>query len=218
MRFFIAVNEGISDQLNALAAIESEHERDWWDRRVEAFTRPPGSPPGTRRAAMRELRAERARLRADGTLLGSRDRLVAHFADLLLRQEGWRRDWPAPPPGALTTRGRRWGVVIDQPFPERLSLDLPAELGECVRRAAHWLSAEPTAALIEWYGRFGDGPAARTPDEKSRSRFLKPNRADLDARDNWRSQVITTGRILRSAVDLTLDQAQDRARSRAGLP
>jgi hypothetical protein len=224
MQFLVAVREGTLESLATVVKVAADQERAWWneqllqvDRAVLAVAQGPDHY-GARRELMAQARALRARRRAAGELLGSRNRLVAHSAAQVLAQNGWDTDWPPIPVEAVSARGRRWGVAPnDPPFEERLPLDLPSAVGSQIKAAAYWVSAEPTRHLQEWFNRWGDGPIVtdreggeiaawgRFAHELGRALGHGPHREDFAERQGWRAQVLTSGDILRLAVDHALE-------------
>lgn len=197
MRFVIAVPEDVPGRLDAVVRRARELEDAWWSGRVERARAVRPAPGQLTAAARRQATAaawqERHQHRAAGHLLGSRDRLVAHAVTLELAARGWDHDWPPVPDPAATTPGRRWGTVPLR-LRAKISLELPSRLGDQVRSAAYWTSAEAVEQLQAWHDRYGRGPAGGDPDAP---------RAGVEAlteRDRWRARVTTTGDIIRAGI------------------
>ncbi len=222
MSFHVALPEDSMTRLVELAEEEQKRERKWIaERRQELM--PPGA---SRRAAAdirRGIRVEVAAKRRTGEFGGSRDDLVTRAVREELRARGLDREWPEPPEGEVDAPGRRWGTPPSQPlgaggYNARLSLNLPAALGETVRRAAYWTSKPAVEALQEWAARWGDGPevalreAARDSIPAELALLAAAGRPSapqsvLEIRESIRQQVLTTGDLIRAAVNrLILDR------------
>jgi hypothetical protein len=211
VRFVVALDEDLLERLNARADEERQREQVWLqDARERALDR--ASSLRERVLGLAAVRAERARRRDAGELLGSRDALLAHQVRRLLRDRGWDHEWAEPPRAATSTPGRRWGVIPDDDRggPARLPVQLPDELGERVRRAAWWTSAEAVQDLIEWQERWGPGPGAALGEAAAGNPMAaimmfsailhRPSAEAMAARDAARSKIVTVGDILRWAA------------------
>jgi hypothetical protein len=221
--FYVAVAKEPLERLIERARQEQEREQAWVaERRRELLT-----PGLSRRAAAivrRDIRAEVAAKRRSGEFGGTRDDLVARALREELSTRGLDRDWPEPPEGEVDAPGRRWGTPPSQPmgsggYEKRLSVNLPHDLGETVRRAAYWTSREAVEALQEWADRWGDGvevamrEAGRDgiPAELAlmvASGNLSAPQSVLEIRDRLRERVLTTGDLIRAAVDRAIGTDQ----------
>lgn len=218
VRFVVAVPEGVPAALAQVVDQARAAEEAWWEQvrheLQERWLTPTTCRDRARwRREMTAARQLRAQLRQAGDLLGSRDRLVAHHVHAELVARGWDQEWPAVPAHEVSSPGRRWGVVSSPvPLIERLSVDLPDPLGARVRAAAHWSSAEATAALQEWWETFGDGPIVtdRLGGQAALlGRMLHalgtltgqgPHRDDFAARAALRAQITTTADLVRAGI------------------
>ncbi|MET8102226.1 hypothetical protein ABZV29_38235 [Streptomyces sp. NPDC005236] len=180
--------------------------------------------------ARRRIRVERDRLRALGRLYGTQELVMARAVREELTARSLMRDWPDPPAGELSAPGRRWGVSPDpwdlpapgsdgiedadeRETPPRLAVRLPVELGETLVRAAYWTSAPAVDALREWDTRWGDGPTAILREAMRRNGGVsdldvlvamlapRPEAAALDERARLRAQILTSGDLMRAALD-----------------
>jgi hypothetical protein len=211
MRFVVAITDDLLAQLDASADQERQREQAWLQAARERALGAAAGSLRERARALAAVRAEHARLRAAGHLLGSRDALLADHVRRLLRDRGWDHDWPAPPAGATSTPGRRWGVVPgDRGGRARLPIQLPDELGERVRRAAYWTSIDAVRELIEWQDQYGPGPGAAIREAAAgnwaaglmllSAALRRPSADAMDARRRARAKIVTAGDILRMAA------------------
>ncbi|MFE3603439.1 hypothetical protein [Streptomyces sp. NPDC059142] len=218
MKFHVALTEHALEGLNATRKAEREREEEWI-----AGLRQKLLVPGTSRraaaAVRREIRAQVAQRRRTGEFGGTRDDIVTRAVRQELRARGLDRKWPKPPEGALDGPGRPWGTPPSAPMGEggythRVSVNLPLALGETVRRAAYWTSKAAVEGLQEWADRWGDGidvairEAERDgvpPELALMSAAGRPSapQSALEIRDRLRQQILTTGDLLRAAVDRT---------------
>lgn len=153
--------------LEARSAHQGQVERTWWVRRQEWAHQAWGQE---RRQRMAQIRVERARLREQGELLGSRDSIMATELEVELAERGWLRRWRPLPAGAEQIPGRPWGRTnLAERGEVRVALKLPSPLVETVRRACYWTSRPAVARVMA-----GDREAA--------------------------AGVVTTGDVLRSAA------------------
>lgn len=216
MKFHVAVTEEALKALNAHRNTELEREKEWITaRRQELIT--PGMSRRAAAAARRDIRAQVARMRRTGEFGGTRDDIVARAVRQELRARGLDRRWPKPPEGAVDAPGRPWGTPPSTPmgeggYTERVSVNLPYSLGDTLRRAAYWTSKAAVEALQEWADRWGDGAdvALREAERDgipaelalmaAAGRLSAPQSA-LEIRDRLRAQILTTGDLLRAAID-----------------
>ncbi|MFP8886824.1 hypothetical protein [Streptomyces mangrovi] len=223
MKFHVAVTEESLERLIEYAEAEQRRERAWVsERRRELLV--PGLSRRAAAAVRREIRVEVARKRRTGEFSGNRDDIIARAVREELRSRGLDRSWPEPPEGEIDAPGRRWGTPPSQPmgaggYTGRLSLNLPHDLGETVRRAAYWTSKAAVDALQEWADRWGDGidvtlREAERNDVPEQLALLaaagRPSapQSALQVRDRLRAQVLTTGDLIRAAVDRIVNEQQ----------
>ncbi|WP_455361270.1 hypothetical protein [Streptomyces sp. SYSU K21746] len=223
VKFHVAVTEASLKRLNEHAKDERDREEAWIsERRRELLV--PGLSRRAAAAVRRSIRAEVARKRRSVEFGGNRDDIITRAVREELRARGMGHKWPKSPEGEVDAPGRRWGTPPSQPMGEggythRLSLNLPYTLGETVRRAAYWTSKDAVEALQEWADRWGDGvdvalrEAARDgiPAELALAAAagnLSAPQSALEIRDRLRAQVLTTGDLLRAAVDRATQDKQ----------
>ncbi|MFJ8628885.1 hypothetical protein ACIRD3_39390 [Kitasatospora sp. NPDC093550] len=232
VQFTVAVVEERLALLDLVASMAAGEERAWLATEREEHRGLRGSKLSQARRATRERLAEQ---REAGLLAGSRDWLLVPGVRAELAARGWDRDWPPIPPGALAA-GRRWGTDParysgahdegETRFVGRLGVRLPHELGERLQRACHWHHEEIERQLQEWADRWGDGPEVIVRQSlrenggvtvlagmaAALSAINAPTADDLAHRAKLRAQVVTTGDILRAALDHALAAAPERAR------
>jgi hypothetical protein len=218
MKFHVALTEASHDGVIQYAKDERKREEVWIrERRRELLT--PGLSRREAAAVRRTVRAEVTRKRRSGEFGGNRDQIITRAVREELTARGLDRKWPKPPEGETDAPGRRWGTPPSQPYGEggytrRLSINLPHTLGETVRRAAYWTSKDAVEALQEWADRWGDGidVALREAERNgipaelalaTAAGHLSAPQTALEIRDRLRAQVLTTGDLLRAAVDRT---------------
>ncbi|MEV6147034.1 hypothetical protein [Streptomyces sp. NPDC051992] len=223
MKFHVAVTEQALKALNARRKDEQDREEEWIAARRKELIEP-GMPRRAAAAVRSDIRARVARMRRTGEFGGTRDDIVTRAVREELRARGLDRKWPKPPEGAIETPGRPWGTPPSAPmgdggYTDRVSVNLPLSLGETVRRAAYWTSKEAVEALQEWADRWGDGvdvalrEAERdgVPAElalmSAAGRPSAPQSA-LEIRDQLRAKVLTTGDLLRAAIDRSAGRVQ----------
>ncbi|MFD9691314.1 hypothetical protein ACFWXO_36770 [Kitasatospora sp. NPDC059088] len=230
VQYTVAVREERLELLDLVAAMAAGEERAWLAKQREDHRGLRGGKLAQARRATRELLAEQ---RAAGLLAGSRDWLLVPGVRAELATRGWDRDWPPIPPGALAA-GRRWGTDPgrysgqhdegETRFLGRLGVRLPHELGEQLQRACYWHNEEIEQRLQEWADRWGDGPevivrqsirehgGVTALDAMVAALRPTPPTEELTERAKLRAQVVTTGDILRAALDHALAAAPERAR------
>lgn len=216
MKFHVAVTEDALKALNARRKDEREREEEWIAaRRKELIL--PGMSRRAAAAVRSDIRARVARMRRTGEFGGTRDDIVTRAVREELRARGLDRKWPKPPEGEIEAPGRPWGTPPSTPmgdggYTERVSVNLPHSLGDTVRRAAYWTSKEAVEALQDWADRWGDGvdvalrEAERDgipPELALMSAAGRPSapQSALEIRDRLRAKVLTTGDLIRAAID-----------------
>lgn len=230
VQYTVAVVEERLRLLDLVAEMAAGEERAWLAKQREEHRGLRGGKLAQARKATRELLVER---REGGELAGSRDWLLVPGVIAELTARGWDKEWPPIPPGALGA-GRRWGTDPgrysahhdegETRFLGRLGVRLPHELGEGLQRACYWHNAEIEKQLQEWADRWGDGPAVIMQEsvrehggvtvlaEMAAAFKQTPPAEELDQRRELRAKVVTTGDILRAALDQALAAAPERAR------
>ena len=220
--FSLALEEGAKAELAKVEIAYADVERFWKDA-ADAAVRHRDLSARQRRLALGRIAVRRAELREEGLLLGTRTALLSLWVRRVLAQHGEIEDWPEIPAGVASLPGRRWGVKprFGDGFPEDLNINFPPALFETVRRAAYWLSQPAEEALQNWADRHGPGPAAGGLALLAAALRGFPSAAEMQARDDARKKIVTTGMILREAVwraigegvpdDIALQKLQDNA-------
>ncbi|MET8704296.1 hypothetical protein ABZW10_36405 [Kitasatospora sp. NPDC004723] len=233
VQYTVAVTKERLRLLDLVATMAAGEEHAWLAEQRREHLGLRGGKLAQARRATRELLAER---REAGLLAGSRDWLLVPGVRAELAARGWNRDWPPIPPGALAA-GRRWGTDPgryknahddgETRFLGRLGVRLPAPLGEQLQRGCYWHNAEIEKQLQDWADKWGDGPevilrqSARENGggvtvlagmAAALASLHSPSLDDLAERGKLRAQVVTTGDIVRAAVDHALAAAPERAR------
>ncbi|MFE4265391.1 hypothetical protein [Streptomyces sp. NPDC056883] len=230
VQYTVAVVEERLRLLDLVAAMAAGEERAWLAKQRQGHLGLRAGKLAQARRATRELLVER---REAGELAGSRDWVLVPGVRAELAARDWDREWPQIPPGALGA-GRRWGTDPvrysahhdegETRFLGRLGVRLPHELGERLQRACYWHNAEIEQKLQEWADRWGDGPdvimrqsvrehGGVTVLAAMAAAFAQtPPAEELVERGELRSKVVTTGDILRAALDHALAAAPERAR------
>ncbi|CAM5735258.1 Ribbon-helix-helix protein CopG domain-containing protein OS=Streptomyces fumanus OX=67302 GN=GCM10018772_70490 PE=4 SV=1 [Streptomyces fumanus] len=223
MKFHVAVTENALKALNARRKDERDREEDWIAaRRKELIL--PGMSRRAAAAVRRDIRAQVARMRRTGEFGGTRDDIVTRAVREELRARGLDRKWPKPPEGEVEAPGRPWGTPPSTPmgdggYTHRVSVNLPYSLGDTVRRAAYWTSKDAVDALQDWADRWGDGVNVTLREAErdgipaelalmsAAGRPSAPQSA-LEIRDRLRAKVLTTGDLLRAAIDRATEASQ----------
>ncbi|MFD7645933.1 hypothetical protein ACFV4P_35470 [Kitasatospora sp. NPDC059795] len=231
VQYTVAVREERLRLLDLVAAVAADQERAWLAEQREGHAGLRGGKLAQARRATREaLAAEREA----GHLAGSRDWLLVPGVKAELAARGWDREWPPIPRGGVGA-GRRWGTDPgrydgqhdegETKFLGRLGLRLPVEVGGQLQRACYWHNAEIEQQLQEWADKWGDGPEVILRESVREfggvteiSGMLAaltstPDADELTRRAELRRQVVTTGDLIRAALDRALEAAPERARS-----
>lgn len=206
----VAVFPGDLDALDELAREEVAREARWRRARI-ALIPSRGLTAQERTDALRRVRVERARHRAAGDLMGTRDLLLAWGARTELARRGWdRRVWDRVPPGGAAA-GHPWGSRVGVPYTGRLSVRLPPDLVDTMRRSTHWVSAPAIEQLMAWRDRWGPSLDVRlrraehegVPSPLALAAMLGtrgPSVEDLAARAHWCGRITTVGDVMRGAL------------------
>ncbi|MFJ2087492.1 hypothetical protein ACIOBK_33545 [Micromonospora chokoriensis] len=208
-QFVVAVEEEVLLAVRARVAREAALEQRWWQQRREELG-VQWLHGSRRRQALAELRQDRRRRREAGEYLPTQRHLLTFFVRQALADRGWNRRYDPIPVGEQGMPGRPLGrsplsvLSAGLGLTERLYVELPDVVGEQVRRAAYWESAEAVRKLLAWADRYGKGPAAEGAEgfaaEMRQAMGMGPSAEALRQRDELRRQVLTTGDILRCAV------------------
>jgi hypothetical protein len=171
--------------------------------------------------ARARVRSRFAKLRESGKLAGTRDLVLAREVRAELKARKLLGEYPPVPsehrgaPGRRVGAGpRHYGRSEDDPttLTARLAVRLPDDLGEQLVRAVHWKNAPVVDALWQWQDRWGDGPEVILR-EASRNGMggsfialfaaglaARPDADSILQRAELQAQIITTGDIIRAAV------------------
>lgn len=207
----VSVDRDYPRLLAGLVGDERERERDWLtqarlERGVDAMK------SAERRAALALLHAERAERRLAQEFLASRSAVVGAHLTRLLQAAGWaERGYPPVPAGQAIMPGRRWGTsrhAHHRGGPGRLTITLPDELGERIRRVSYWVSRRATAHLQrladEGAGGFPPLPLLREMGQLAEDLHTVPLE-DLAAAVRRRCRarpgpIVSTGDLVRAAA------------------
>ncbi|MFB7678210.1 hypothetical protein ACFC26_43140, partial [Kitasatospora purpeofusca] len=230
VQFTVAVVEERLRLLDLVADMAASQERAWLAREREEHE---GLRGGKLALARRATRQKLLEQREAGVLAGSRDWLMVPGVRAELAARDWDCDWPPIPAGGLAA-GRRWGTPPgryegrhdegETRFVGRLALRLPSEIGERLQRACYWHNIEIERELREWADQWGDGPEVVMRESvrefggvtelaamAAAFRPTPPAEA-MERRAELRAQVVTSGDIVRAALDRTLTAGPERAR------
>ncbi|MFI2215127.1 hypothetical protein [Streptomyces sp. NPDC020141] len=220
-QFVIAVEEHDLTRLNAVVKAAFNEEKKWLKeaRDSEGLQFLRGRAASMARVRIRE---EQARLRARGTLRGSKELVVAPGVRAELKARKMTGKFAAVPAGEAGASGRRVGAgprhygrsseEDGTTLTARLAVDLPDDLGEQLVRACYWTSAPAVEALWKWQQKWGDGPEVELREAQRAgmgagwlalfaAALARPATADaLLEKSMLQAQIVTTGDILRAAV------------------
>lgn len=183
--------------------------RQWWSRTWKS--RIDAASSNVERAELREQAlADKARRIEAGEVAFSRNDLLRHELDTLLREIEWdRRRWKPVPDEVLSAPGRRWGAKTGEmgAYDGYVHVDVDDRVGEIIRRGCYWTSEQATRELRAWYDRHSRGPA-HVHDLPGALQGLylmvmglkMPTADQLADRDFWRNVTITPGDVLRRVV------------------
>ncbi|MFF4104377.1 hypothetical protein [Streptomyces sp. NPDC001903] len=150
------------------------------------------------RAARARIRGERDRLRETGTHRVTRWRALAPLLRAELDARGLLRDWEPIPEGAQQAGQNLGGTgpYGGAGYTARLCVTLPDALAVPLLRGVYWTNLPHVQALQAWGDQWGTDTISRraAPDEA------------LAERAQAAAQIVTTGVILRAALDRTISQ------------
>ena len=146
----VAVDPAVPERVSGLVVADQKRERGWLvERRMEI--RQQDLTAARRRAAIAQLYAERDDRRRRYEVLASRSALVSAHLARLMAATGWAgRTFRPVPDGQDRMPGRRWGTsgyAHHRGGQGRLTILLPDDLGEQVRRVSYWVSQRATSHL-----------------------------------------------------------------------
>lgn len=188
----VAVEPADLDRLDELVREQRAAESRWQAAAEEGLA---GLRGAALRAARARIRAERNRRREDGRHRVTRWRLLAPALSAELEERGLLREWdpvPAGAPGAEQTVGGV-GPKGGRGLTGRLCVTLPDVLAVPLQRGVYWGNRPHVAALKAWNDRWGSWPSSTATAEA------------LDERARLAAQITTTGHILRTALQHTLN-------------
>jgi hypothetical protein len=223
-QFVVALEPGDFEALDKVVSLARSVERAWLkeerDKEGIAFLRGKAASQARTR-----VRTRLAGMRQAGRLAGTRDLVLTRAIRAELKARKMTGEYPPVPaehsgaPGRRVGAGpRHYGRSEEDPttLTARLALRLPDDLGEQLVRAVYWTNAPVVEALWQWQERWGDGPevilrdASRNGMDGSLLALFAAgmaSRPDSDAilkRAELQAQIITTGDIIRSAIQRTL--------------
>ncbi len=186
MKFELVIETARLTALNELAAVYAEQAAEWWEDGLAAAHAL--DSPADRRHALAQLRERRKDRRKAGQHLDTRSALVAFYVRAELDQRGWSgRTWRPVPPGESAMPGRRWGVANDGQLTADISVSLPYEDGELLRRAT-WNVSAPATRRLQQIAKLTGGLPWPVREEQAR----------------LRREVVTTADVIRAAVAVIL--------------
>ncbi|MFD7029210.1 hypothetical protein ACFWAR_14370 [Streptomyces sp. NPDC059917] len=191
----IAVPPADLDRLDDLVA-EQQADELRWQAGVERAAGTLTLRGAALRGARERIRIERDRLRETGHHRVTRRRALAPALRAELEGRGWIRPWAAIPDGA-----RQAGQTLGGTGPfggagltARLCVTLPNSLWAPLHHGVYWSNLPHIQALEAWSDRWGTRPT---------SKRTAPREA-LDEREVIVALIITTGQILRTALENTI--------------
>jgi hypothetical protein len=200
----------VADRLAAVVKAARQVEKDWLAERrgqVAARVRAEKLRVAERDVLLDEVAETFAALRAAGQFRGTRTLVVLPQVHAVIEERGWTgRSWRPVPPRARS--GRPWGTH-DQHFAARVALTLPDDLADTIARACYWTSLPAVAALQRWYDEHGDHWRGRLHDPDARWVGEGPSHADQRDRERLVAEVVTTGTVLREAIEKSLPDQQN---------
>jgi hypothetical protein len=203
MQFGVYIEPDQRKKLAALMDAERARIRRWWKPRKQRLAEI--EKPSERAAARGRYKEKFAAAVESGRLVTSRDTFITPAVIGELDQRGWHGPYD-PVPVAARGPGRRWGSTDIQgrsrpgsgegrSSTRRIGVVLPDDVGTRLERACYWENLDRVGQLERFYDTFGDSPElpdprpGETPDELAK-RY----------RDALRSDITTTGDILRAAI------------------
>lgn len=150
------------------------------------------------RAARAHIRAERNRLRENGTHRVSRLHALAPALRAELDHRGLLQDWNPIPEGAQQAGQTLGGTGPNRGtgLTARLVVSLTDDLWTPLQRGVYWTNEPHVKALELWKDRWGPGPAAERPPATPEA---------LTERERIAQHITTTGAIIRTALTHTIN-------------
>ncbi|MGI5186488.1 hypothetical protein ACQEVZ_60680 [Dactylosporangium sp. CA-152071] len=208
LRFNPRCTKEQADGLRAVVKFERQAERAWWKAERGSLDERDAAERWTATQRARALDALEGRfqaMRAAGELRGAATPVVLAELRPMIEERGWAKYKGKKVPA--TRRGRPRGTH-DETFTDRVTLDLPDDVGQLLVAACHWVSAPILAKLEDWYQQHGDHWRGVRNDPRPHYVGAGPSAADLLTRYELMDQVQTTGRVLRDAIDRAIQTHQ----------
>ncbi|MDS0140604.1 MULTISPECIES: hypothetical protein [unclassified Amycolatopsis] len=180
-KFVVAVEKGSAERVNA-AVTETG---DWWRAQLRRVHLIPD--PAERRRERARVEGERDRRRREGLYRDNVSAVILHHLLAELGARGWLgREWQPVPHGEASLPGRPWGVERGSrgSLRSKLTVSVPDDVAELIRRATYWASA----------------PAVRRLQQLS-SLERPITRSELEEQAKLRAKIVTTGDLIRAAID-----------------
>lgn len=170
MKFELVIEAAKLAALNDIAAVHAERAAEWWENGLAAAHAL--DSPADRRHALAQLREQRKQRRKDGLHFDTRSALVAFYVRAELDRCGWAaRSWRPVPPGESVMPGRRWGVQNDSHRTADMSVSLPFEDGDLLRRAT-WHVSAPATRRLQQIAKMTGGLPRPVREERGHGRAL----------------------------------------------
>lgn len=179
--------------------VEAGRRHRWWAPRKEQLDQV--EKPSERSILRARFKREYAAAVEAGRLISTRDTLIVPAVVAELDERGWRGPYD-PLPVSARGPGRRWGSTsVGGDRRHLISIRLPADLHARLERACYWENLDLVNQLERFYDNFGDSPnlpEARPGEE--------PNALAIRYRDQLRADIVTTGDVLRAAIDRVIKE------------
>lgn len=180
------------------AVVDSEVERSelWWRTELEHAN--DIADRRRRRERLAELRQERNDRRARGEHFDNGSAVLLPYLRAELADRGWLdRDWSAVQYDEDQMSGRRWGVEPGSRgyLDAVVRVNLPVDLADLLTRACWHVSAPATVEL------------------QKLAEFRTLSEAQLAHRDRLRSQIVTSGDVVRAALNRVIAASRASAES-----
>jgi hypothetical protein len=194
MQFSVFVLQAQRDALDVLMKAEKAKVDQWWKHRRRRIAE--AEKPSDRSRLRGHYREQFAAAQRDGRLITCRDTLIVPAVAAELDDRGWHGPYD-PMPDSARGAGRPWGSTgLGEGARYRVLVRLPAELGQHLQCACYWEMLDRVNQLEAFYDIYGDSPAL--PDPRPGE---QPDAQAARYRDQLRAEIVTTGDILRAAID-----------------
>jgi hypothetical protein len=195
----VTLRPGQRAALLAIMQAEAIRRRQWWAPRKEQLDQV--EKPTERSILRARFKREYAAAVESGRLISTRDTLIVPAVVAELDERGWRGPYD-PLPVSARGPGRRWGSTnVGGDRRHLISVRLPADLHGRLERACYWETLDLVNQLEAFYDNYGDSPnlpEARPGEE--------PDALAIRYRDQLRADIVTTGDILRAAIDRVIKE------------